>query len=123
MRNPAKLITAASAVATVLGALAMSPQLASAAEKSVTEQGKEIAFERSKGNCLACHHIEGGQLPGNIGPPLVAMKSRFPDKAKLRAQIWDATNANPNTAMPPFGRHQILTEKEIDKVVEFIYSL
>ena len=87
------------------------------------EQGKAISFDRKKGNCLACHQIEGGELPGNIGPPLVAMKARFPDKAKLRAQIWDPTKANPNSVMPPFGRLQVLSEGEIDKVVEFIYTL
>ncbi len=123
MRKTAKIITTASALATVLGALSLSPQLALAADDSVTEQGKQVAFDRKKGNCLACHQIEGGDLPGNIGPPLVAMKARFPDKSKLRAQIWDSTKNNPNTMMPPFGRHQILTEDEIDKVVEFIYTL
>lgn len=123
MRKTAKLLTTASALATVLGALSLSPQLALAADDSVTEQGKQVAFDRKKGNCLACHQIEGGDLPGNIGPPLVAMKARFPDKSKLRAQIWDSTKNNPNTMMPPFGRHQILTEDEIDKVVEFIYTL
>jgi sulfur-oxidizing protein SoxX len=51
------------------------------------------------------------------------MQTRFPDKAKLRAQIWDSTKANPNSMMPPFGRHKILSEDEIDKVVEFIYTL
>ena len=86
-------------------------------------KGKEVAYDRRKGNCIACHMIPGGALPGNIGPPLVAMKARFPDKAKLRAQIWDATAANPNTIMPPFGKHQILTEEEVDLVTEFIYSL
>jgi sulfur-oxidizing protein SoxX len=90
---------------------------------SAVEQGKEIAFDRKKGNCLACHQIEGGELPGNIGPPLVAMKARYPDKSKLRAQIWDATRINPNSVMPPFGRHRILSESEVDKVVEFIYTL
>ncbi len=123
MRKPVKLITTASALAAVLGALSLSPQLAIAADAQVIEQGKQIAFDRKKGNCLACHMIEGGELPGNIGPPLVAMKARFPDKAKLRAQIWDSTKNNPNSMMPPFGRHAILTEAEIDKVVEFIYSL
>jgi len=123
MRKTAKLITTASALATILGALSLSPQLATAADEQVIEQGKQIAFDRKKGNCLACHQIEGGDLPGNIGPPLVAMKARFPDKAKLRAQIWDSTKSNPNSMMPPFGRHEILTEGEIDKVVEFIYSL
>ena len=123
MRKTAKLITTASALATILGALSLSPQLAIAADADVVEQGKQIAFDRKKGNCLACHMIDGGDLPGNIGPPLVAMKARFPDKSKLRAQIWDSTRNNPNSMMPPFGRHEILTEGEIDKVVEFIYSL
>lgn len=123
MRLTARLITTASALATIIGALSLSPQLANAADDSVIDQGKKIAFDRKLGNCLACHAIEGGDLPGNIGPPLVAMKARFPDKAKLRSQIWDSTRNNPNTMMPPFGRHEILTEAEIDKVVEFVYSL
>lgn len=94
-----------------------------AAEASVVAQGKDIAFDRKKGNCLSCHQISGGTMMGNIGPPLVAMKARFPDKNKLRAQIWDSTKANPNSMMPPFGRHRVLTEAEIDKVVEYIYTL
>lgn len=123
MRKTARLVTTASALATVIGALSLSPQLAAAADAQVVEEGKKIAFDRKKGNCLACHMIQGGDLPGNVGPPLVAMKARFPDKSKLRAQIWDSTKANANTMMPPFGRHEILTEGEIDKVVEFIYTL
>mgnify|MGYP003573409627 CR=1 FL=1 len=86
-------------------------------------EGKKVAFDRKKGNCLACHMIDGGALPGNIGPPLLAMKARFPDKAVLRAQIWDSTTANPNSIMPPFGKNRILTEEEVDLVTEFIYSL
>ena len=123
MRKTAQLITTASALVTILGALSLSPQIAIASDAQVIEQGKQIAFDRKKGNCLSCHMIDGGDMPGNVGPPLVAMKARFPDKAILRAQIWDATKNNPNTMMPPFGRHAILTEAEIDKVVEFIYSL
>ena len=128
MRNhPARLVTAASAVAAVLGALVLAPNMAAAAadnsEQSMIKQGKEIAFNRKKGNCLACHQIDDGTLPGNIGPPLIGMKARFPDKTKLRQQIWDATKANPNTMMPPFGRYHILTQGEINKVVEYIYSL
>jgi sulfur-oxidizing protein SoxX len=123
MRKTARFISTASVLTTMLGALSAVPQLAIAADAQVIEEGKIIAFDRKKGNCLACHSIEGGDLPGNIGPALVAMKVRFPDKAVLRAQIWDSTARNANTMMPPFGRHEILTEAEIDKVVEFIYSL
>lgn len=123
MRKTARLISTASALATIIGALSIAPQLAVAADAQIIDAGKKIAFDRKKGNCLACHFIEGGDLPGNIGPALVAMKVRFPEKAALRAQIWDATVKNPNTMMPPFGRHEILTEAEIDKVVEFVHSL
>jgi L-cysteine S-thiosulfotransferase len=123
MRLTARLITTASALATLIGVLSLSPQLAIAADEGVIAEGQKIAFDRKLGNCLACHKIEGGDLPGNIGPPLVAMKARFPDRAKLRSQIWDSTRNNPNSMMPPFGRHEILTEAQIDKVVEFVYSL
>lgn len=126
MRTLPSILTTTGSVLALAGSLTLLPTSGLAAEaqaQSVVEQGKEIAFDRKKGNCLACHQIEGGNLPGNIGPPLIAMKARFPDKAKLRGQIWDSTKANPNTIMPPFGRQQILSESEIDKVVEFIYTL
>ena len=87
------------------------------------EQGKALAFDRFKGNCLACHYVEGGELTGNYGPPLIAMKMRFPDRDALRAQIWDAAIKNPDTRMPPFGRNHILTEQEIDLVTDFLQSL
>ena len=122
---PGILKTASSALA-IAGSLALLPVTSTAAEAQaapVTEQGMTLAFDRKKGNCLACHQIEGGNLPGNIGPPLLAMKARFPDKAKLRAQIWDSTKTNPNSIMPPFGRNKVLGESEIDKIVEFIYTL
>ena len=87
------------------------------------EEGKRLSFDRKMGNCLACHMIAGGVSPGDIGPPLIAMKARFPERAVLRAQIWDATVKNPNTIMPPFGRHQALTEEQIDQITDFIWSL
>lgn len=126
MRKTAKIISTATAVAALMGSLSLAPvQTALAADKEMTpvEKGKKLAFDRKKGNCLACHSIPGGSMAGNMGPPLVAMKARFPDKAKLRAQIWDATKANPNTAMPPFGRHNILSEKEIDLITEYVMTL
>ncbi len=123
MRDAVKLVSTAASVAVLVGGLLLAAPAAAAEEKSVVEQGKDIAFNRKKGNCLACHQIEGGTMPGNIGPALVAMKQRFPDKSRLRQQIEDPTKFNPNSAMPPFGRHNILTDEEIDKVVEYIYTL
>ncbi|MDQ7049321.1 MAG: sulfur oxidation c-type cytochrome SoxX [Enterobacterales bacterium] len=70
-------------------------------------QGKAIAFDRRKGNCLACHYIQGGALMGTTGPGLVAMKQRFPDRQRLITQVTDARLNNKNTIMPPFGAHGI----------------
>jgi len=124
MRQSGKtILTTVSIIALALGSFSFTPKTATADEKSAVDEGKEIAFHRKKGNCLACHKIADGSLPGNIGPELVNMKARYPDKSKLRAQIWDATANNPNTIMPPFGKHKMLSEEEIDKVVEFILTL
>jgi sulfur-oxidizing protein SoxX len=120
-----KILTSAFSLAAVLGALVFTSLQAAAADEAgtVIEKGKALAFDRKLGNCLACHVIEDGTLPGNIGPPLIAMKQRYPDKAKLRAQIWDATVANPNSIMIPFGRHRVLTEEQVDQITEYIYTL
>ena len=51
------------------------------------------------------------------------MKARFPDKKVLFNQIWDPTKNNPNTFMPPFGKHGALTKDEINKIIEYLYTL
>ena len=117
------LITLAGSLAISGSMMFVSTASAEGKKMSALDEGKQIAFSRKKGNCLACHSISGGKSPGNIAPPLVAMKQRYPDKARLHQQIWDATIANPVSTMPPFGKHKILSDAELDKVVEFIYSL
>lgn len=112
-------VVAAGLLATLLAAGAL-------AQQPVAETGKDIAFNRVKGNCLACHGLPSladADQTGNGGPPLIAMQARFPDKKLLRDKIWDATASNPGTFMPPFGKHGVLTGEEIDKLVEFLYAL
>ena len=116
-------ISATASVAVLLGSLFGAPVAFAEEAKTAVEKGKEIAFNRKTGNCLACHQMAGGSLPGNIGPPLVAMSARYPDKAKLRAQIHDPHQTNPNSSMPPFGRHGILSEEEVDLVTEYVHTL
>lgn len=97
---------------------------AKAPEKPMT--GKELAFSGKKGNCLACHampSVSDAVPAGNIAPPLIAMKARFPDRAALKSQIEDAARKNPKTMMPPYGRNSILTQSEIDLLVDYIHSL
>jgi sulfur-oxidizing protein SoxX len=92
------------------------------AQSAVTE-GQKLAFDRGKGNCLTCHDIKGGDLSGTIGPALKDLKSKYPDRNDLIAIVTDETKRNPVTMMPPFGRNRILTEQEIDAIVDFLQTL
>ncbi|WP_233519322.1 sulfur oxidation c-type cytochrome SoxX [endosymbiont of Ridgeia piscesae] len=117
-----KVVGIASIAAVLAASLVTAPAMAAGAA-SAMEEGKKLAFTRKKGNCLACHLIEGGKAAGNIGPPLLAMKARYPNKKDLHDQIWDATAKNPESPMPAFGKYEALSAAEIDKIVDFIWSL
>ena len=71
--------------------------------------GQAVAFDRAKGNCLACHTMKGGDVPSNVGPELSDMKARFPQRKDLFAVIYDEETRNPQTVMPPFGKNHILS--------------
>ena len=108
------------ALALVIGAFVSA---GSAHAQSAAAEGQKLAFDRGKGNCLTCHVIKGGNLPGSIGPELIDIRSKYPNRADLVAIITDETLRNPLTVMPPFGRNRILTEKEIEAVVDFLQTL
>jgi sulfur-oxidizing protein SoxX len=140
MRKSLSLVAAAGA-ALLAGNLALMPAASAEAPLPTDKQcsknkptdnvtkGWCVMINRKKGNCLACHDVITKRFPpdfpaaGNIGPPLVSMKARFPDAAKLRAQIWDPTDINPNSSMLPFGRHKVISEQDIDNIVEFLYTI
>jgi sulfur-oxidizing protein SoxX len=103
----------------IVAGLAASPARA----QSAATEGQKLAFDRGKGNCLTCHVIKGGDLPGTIGPELKDIKSKYPDRNELVAIIFDETKRNPQTMMPPFGRNRILTEQEIGAIVDFLQTL
>ncbi len=103
----------------MLAGLAVSPARA----QSAVAEGQKLAFDRGKGNCLTCHVIQGGDLPGTIGPALKDIKSKYPDRNELFAILFDETKRNPQTMMPPFGRNRILTEQEINAIVDFLQTL
>jgi len=75
-----------------------------------------------KQHCMQCHQVKGIENAGNIGPVLSNMKSRFPDRKELAAIIFDETKRNPLTVMPPFGRNLILTEQQIETIIDFLYT-
>jgi sulfur-oxidizing protein SoxX len=51
------------------------------------------------------------------------IKTKYPDRNDLLAIVNDETRRNPQTVMPPFGRNRILTEKEINAIVDFLQTL
>ena len=104
-------------------ALSLGAAAGPAGAQSPTAEGQKLAFDRSKGNCLTCHVIKGGDLPGTIGPELVGIKSKYPNRDELVAILFDETKRNPLTVMPPFGRNRILTDKEINAIVNFLQTL
>ncbi len=104
--------------------LALSGAVGSGAESAERiTQGKQLTMDRGKGNCLACHKIADGELPGTLGPPLLAMALRYPDRGALISQVCDATQRNRHSRMPPFCRHGILTEDEVELIVDYLYTL
>ena len=118
------LTSTAGAAVIVASALALAPGLAAAgAAEGDAEAGMKVANDRKTGNCVACHVMPDAESPGAIGPPLIQMQARYPDMEKLRAQIWDATEANPESSMPPFGKHGILTEEQFNDVLAYIWSI
>lgn len=121
MRRGFRVVSVAVLALAIVGAIGCSSTVVAAGGKKMS--GKDLAFNKKKGNCLACHLIAGGDQAGNIAPPLIAMKARFPDKAVLRTQIEDPHTKNPDSMMPPFKSHGILSDKEIGLVVDFIYGL
>jgi len=113
------LIPALAVVLSIGAAALASPACA----QSAAAEGQKLAFDRGKGNCLTCHEIKGGDLPGTIGPPLKDIKSKYPDRNELVAILSDETKRNPLTVMPPFGRNHILTDQEINAIVDFLQTL
>lgn len=109
-----------SLVAFVVLAVAALPLSAHADD---VKAGQELALERSKGNCLACHTIKGGDAPSSVGRELAGMKRRFPNRADLVEILTDEPMRNLVAPMPPFGRNHILTRAEIEKIIDFLYTL
>ena len=108
--------------------LATAAALASAAAwaQSPSAQGRDIFLRADKGNCIACHQVPEGAGPStraDLGPRLEGARMRALGKAKVREIIVDPTLANPDTVMPPYGRHHILSDAEIDRLVDYLNAL
>lgn len=86
----------------------------------------ELFVRADKGHCIACHQLPPGSGPetrADFGPRLEGARMRELGKRGLRETITDPTRANPETVMPPYGRHRLLEATEIERLVEFLHAL
>ncbi len=91
--------------------------------KANPANGKKLVANRKKGNCVACHILPDVSQPGNIGMNLSFIGAwNLPDQL-LFNYIYDARIYNPNTVMPPWGAHNILTTDEIKDIVSYLKTL
>ena len=95
-----------------------------AAAPSDIAAGQQIAFSRKLGNCIACHSLPGAAMPGNVGPRLGPwLKHVFRTKAALEKYLYDPPAKFPHVVMPEFGKNGLLTDKQIQQVADYLWSL
>ena len=110
----ASVVIAACAAALAVPCAAQTPAVA------------DLFVRPEKGHCMACHQVPAGSGPqtlADLGPRLEGARMRALGKPGIRAVIVDPLRANPETLMPPFGRHRLLDSAEIDRLVDYLYAL
>jgi sulfur-oxidizing protein SoxX len=109
--------------------IAIGPLLAAVLVLPCAAQGPaapQAFVSKEKGHCIACHQVPEGAGPrtrADLGPALTGERMRALGRERIRAIIEDPTRANPETVMPPFGRHRILDAAEIRALVEYLHAL
>ncbi len=102
------------------------------------ENGRKVAIDRARGNCLACHQlpIPEEDFHGNLAPPLIGVGSRY-NASQLRLRVIDIKQINPYSLMPSFYKHPdnlarvtkkfagktVLTAQETEDVVAYLTTL
>ncbi len=105
-------------------------------EKGNIARGKKV-FSNRKVNCLSCHQapIPEEKFQGNFGPSLTGVGSRY-SREEIRLRVINSKIINPESIMPSYfvkidnsrtpykllGK-TILTFKEVEDIVEYLYSL
>ena len=100
-------------------------------------RGERIVRDADNATCLICHAvpIAGEPDPGNIGPPLDGVGSRY-TAGELRLRLVAPQLLNPETVMPSYfrsdGLHRVATEyegktvydaSEIEDVIAYLMTL
>jgi sulfur-oxidizing protein SoxX len=97
-----------------------------AAQAQDVVAGRDLFVRKDKGNCVACHEVPSDTAVAThatVGPSLSGVRERHPDRSVLRELLVDPMRRNPATLMPPYGRHQILSAAEIERVIDYLHAL
>ena len=101
--------------------LVLAATLAAFAARPAGAQAPD-ALNLINAQCQQCHEIKGIGDFGNVGPSLVDLKARYADRKDVVAIVTDETKRNELTVMPPFGRNHILSQQEIETIVDYLYK-
>jgi len=102
MPSPARLLAAAAA-------------MAAAAAWGQAAGGRDLFTRPDKGNCIACHQVPEGSGPAvraDVGPRLDAARLKGWDRERLSRHPRRSHAGNPDSVMPPYGRHHLLDAAE-----------
>lgn len=101
------------------------------------ENGRKVAIDRKKGNCLACHEMPIPEQPfhGKIAPTLVGVADRY-DAGEIRLRVVNPKIVNEDTIMPAFykndGFHRVLKKfegktvisaQEVEDIIAYLMTL
>lgn len=101
------------------------------------ENGRKLAINRKKGNCLACHVMPIKEQPyhGETAPSLYGVGNRL-SEGELRMQVVNSKVTNPDTMMPSFYRtvgynrpgkkfvgKTIISAQDVEDVVAYLLTL
>ena len=100
-------------------------------------RGREIAFNRERGNCSVCHGFGASDddVHGNVGPSLRGIADRR-SPGQIRLRLVDSRRINPASLMPSYYRvdgltrvaasyvgKPVLEAQEIEDVIAFLATL
>jgi len=115
-------------VKNLLAASAISSMLMTAgiaADADLIAKGDKIFNSKKKGNCFACHDVNGQEIdgPGSFGPKLVGLS--YWDEKLLYDTVYDiyASRGLKISAMPAFGTNGWLDDAEIKAVVAYLKTI
>lgn len=99
--------------------------------------GRKLAINRKKGNCLACHVMPISEQPyhGQVGPDLNGVASRYKE-GEIRLRVVNPKIVNEATIMPAFYRNDgfnrvlkkfkgktVISAQDVEDIVAYLMTL